>query len=131
MRQAFTEVLAGRYERSWAGVAQALEDASGIEAHGYVTLWLASDVRPSLDVRWRHDPERGVVVARVDSDAPYGSMPLTLELQGADGPVRVPLSLHDGVARASVPWEGKAPKRVAVDAAPHRVARTRVRAAVR
>jgi hypothetical protein len=122
VRQAFTEVLAGTYPTTWEGVAQALEDASGIEADGWVTLWLASDVRPTLDLRWRHDVHRGAVLARIDTDAPYGSMPLLVTAH--DGRVQraVPVSLHDGVAQVVLPWPGQTPpRRLTVDAGHHPV----------
>jgi len=116
VRQAFTRVLAGDYPASWQGLADALSVASGIDATDYVALWMASGVRPSLDVQWRYDRDTDRLVARVLSDVPYGSMPLTLTVRRGRRQVQVPLSLFDGIARAQIPWTGPAPRRVTVDA---------------
>ena len=127
VRQAFTEILAGTYEASWEGLADALEAASGFEADGYVSLWMASVVRPSLDVRWRHDPDEQRLVARVLTDMPHGSLPVTLRVKGRGGVREVPMAVHDGLGRVVVPWDGPAPRRVTVDVGALPVAGTVIR----
>ncbi len=115
VQQAFTELLAGRYPTSWEGLSEALTEASGQDAEPFVTLWLASGVRPTFDITWHHDPDGMELVAEVVSDAPRGAHPLHLTVHGPPGKRSVVVPMRDGVGEVRVPWE-RSPRRISVDA---------------
>ena len=102
---AVDKVLMGHHPASWDGLADALEDATGRDWRGFLLTWVHSRTTPGVTVHYW--VEGDALVGEVDSDLPFGSFRLPVQMGSGRDRLRGTVTVIDGRADFTWPLEGR------------------------